>query len=229
MSKILFTLIGFLAVSIAASADEHFSGFLDDYSQLKKESGKYLDYMYMDSDIQKKLAGTTALVIPQPEIHIAKDSKYTGAQPDDLKLLSDTFYSLLVNELSGSYQIGQNPMAGAAVVRIGITNVYLKKHHRGLLGFTPIGLVAGAAKNAGVSKFQKHVDLTGATIEAEIILGGSNERLAAMVDNMGSRNTKKEFANWNDFETEMQTLAKRLKCRLDNAHNGGSQDCDAIM
>ena len=128
-----------------------------------------------------------------------------------------------------TYQIGQNAAPGSVVLRFGITNVYLKKHHRGLLSYTPGGFVVHAAKSH-FNSFQKNIDLTGASIEAELILPGSNERLAAIVDNTGSRSTKKQFSSWEEFEAEMRTLAKRLKCRLDNAHVGESQrkNCDAM-
>ncbi len=52
-------------------------------------------------------------------------------------------------------------------------------------------LLLCSCTNAG----QKNIDLTGASVEAELILPGSNERLGALVDSAGSRSKKKQFSS----------------------------------
>lgn len=96
MNTKLMLLTSLLTMSFAANAAEKFSGFLDDYSQLEQVSDKYLDYRYFAPGVEDKLANATALVIPQPVVMIASDSKYTGAQPDVCSEADHVFASMSV-------------------------------------------------------------------------------------------------------------------------------------
>ena len=64
--------------------DLQYSDFLSDYSQLKKSSDKYMDYTYVAADAPAKMANYTAVMIDQPEIFVAANSKYKGMKPDDM-------------------------------------------------------------------------------------------------------------------------------------------------
>lgn len=211
-------------------ADSHESGFLDDYSKLQPVPGSERVSRYLAPGANEKLAKITAILIPQPTVIIAKDSKFRGAKPDDLKAVADVFHAVLAQELGKDFVIAQNAAPGVLILNVGITNVYLKKPQKHLWNFIPVALVVGAVKNAAFDSFQEKVNLTGANFEAEMLLGGTNEELGALVDQEGSRKDKQAFTSWGEFETLLRTLAMRFACRVKNAKVGDDsrRDCDAI-
>lgn len=230
MRTSLFLFLALLLSGGQAIADSHESGFLGDYSRLEKVAGSPNVSRYLAPGASEKLAKVTTILVPQPTVIIAKDSKYRGAKPDDLKALADAFQAIMIEELGKDFVIAQNPAPGVLLLNFGITDVYLKKPKRHLWGYLPPALVLGTVKNKVFDSFQQNIDLTGANFEAELIMSGTDEQLGAIVDKEGSRKDKKEFTSWAEFETELRTLAMRFACRIKNAKAGAGtqQNCDAI-
>ena len=81
------------ASGTALAQDFVSSDFLSDYSQLKQSSDEYMDYTYLAEGAPGKMADYSAVMIDQPEIFVAADSKYKGMKPDDMKQLADAFRS----------------------------------------------------------------------------------------------------------------------------------------
>jgi hypothetical protein len=93
----------------------------------------------------------------------------------------------------------------------------MKKKKRGLLGYTPVGLVVTAAGNlAGM-----RMELASATIEAEVLDGGTNEQLGALIDPFSS-DTKDEEVSWENIEKQLTFYAKRLRARLMEGETSGN-------
>lgn len=231
MMKIRMILLAvLLALSSHSLADSDESGFLDDYSRLEPIPGSERVSRYLAPGATEKLAKVTAVMIPQPTVIIAKDSKYRGAKPDDLKAVADVFQAVMAEELGKDFVIAQNPAPGVVVMNFGITNVYLKKPKKHVWNFIPVALVVGTVKNAVFDSFQQNINLTGANFESQVIDATTNEKLGAIVDKEGSRTDKEQFTSWQEFETHLRTLAMRFACRLKNAKagEGSQQDCDAL-
>ena len=151
----------------------------------------------------------TKVLIDPIEIWVAKDSKYKGLDADESKAIADTLRQILTRELEPEYPVVNEPGAGVLGIRIAITNVYMKKKKRGLLGYTPVGIAVTAAKDlAGM-----RMELKRATIEAEFIDGGSSERLAALIHPLGTG--KKEKLSWEKIGQNFEVYAKRIRTRLD--------------
>jgi hypothetical protein len=108
---------------------------------------------------------------------------------------------------------------GACVLglRLAITNVHAKKKKRGLLGYTPVGIVATAAKR---SIKGQSIDLVNATIEAEMLDTESNERLGALVDSgpHSPEDKKEKKKSWEEVEAVLKFYAKRFRERMDAEH-----------
>ena len=88
--RIVYSLAIFVATSAfgAASAqDIQHSDFLTDYSNLKKSADAAMDYEYLAPGAEN-MANYSAVMIDQPEIFIAPNSKYKGMKPDDMKVLA---------------------------------------------------------------------------------------------------------------------------------------------
>jgi len=202
------------------------SDFLSDYSQLKKTDIAYMDYTYLAEGAPEKMANYSAVMIDQPEIFVAPNSKYKGMKPDDMKQLADAFRSGMAASLSTTYMIVDQPGPNVLYVRFAISNVQLKKHKKGLLGYTPIGLVAGAAKSAMTSDFTKKIDLKGVTVEVEILDSSSEEQLAALLETRSGK--KNDPASWAELEALISVYSQRVGCRLDNARRAEEDRVDCV-
>jgi hypothetical protein len=145
------------------------SGFFDDYSRLQPAEADWVDYVYMSDGFREKLAKTRTLVLPQPEIFLAPDSKYKGMKPDNMMVLTDSMRQLLVEAFADGYQIADSPGPNTLVLRMAFTNLYLKKKPRiPVVGWLPPAYIVTTAKRAVLDDFTKNVLLTELVWEAEI-------------------------------------------------------------
>ena len=219
-------LLTITAFGFALAQDFQSSDFLSDYSQLKKSSDAYMDYTYLAEGAPDKMAKYSAVMIDQPEIFVAPNSKYKGMKPDDMKQLADAFRGAMAASLSTTYMIVDQPGPNVLYVRFAISNVQLKKKKKGLFSYTPIGLVAGAAKSAMTSDFTKKIDLKGLTMEMEILDSNSEEQLAALLETRSGK--KDEPASWEDLEALITVYSQRVACRLDNARRADEDRVDCL-
>jgi len=209
-------LIALLSLCIPASVlGEEFSGFLDDYSAFK-EQGEHT-FVYQTAEGIDALAGYEAIMIDQPEIIIAADSKYKAMKPDDMKLIADTLRTVLVQQLERSnYRIVTTAGPNTLYLRTAITDLHLKKKRKRLLQFTPIGIVATIATMPFRDVMNK-IDLQQVTFEAELLDSQNENRLGARVERKGSVTDKKQVTSWKEFLEGLEDTAGRLACLMDNA------------
>ena len=224
-----YSLAFFLTITAFGSAlaeDFGSSDFLSDYSHLKQSSDKYMDYTYLVKGAPAKIAKYTAVMIDQPEIFVAPNSRYKGMKPDDMKQLADAFRAAMAQSLSATYMIVDRAGPNVLYVRFAISNVQLKKHKKRLLGYTPVGLVAGAARSAMTSDFTKKIDLKGLTVEMEVLDSGSEEQLAALLETRSA--TKVDPASWEELEALISVYSQRVACNLDNARRAEEDRVDCL-
>jgi hypothetical protein len=194
------------------------SGFFDDYSRLEPTDAVGLSYMYARPGWEEIVRETRTVVLPQPEIFLAPDSKYKGMKPDDMKALADSLRSGMFVALADGFQIADNPGPDTLVLRVALTNMHLKKKGRiPLIGYLPPAYIAGTAKRMWLNDFAKNVLLTEAVVEMEILHGESGEILGQLVAELGDREVAKGFASWEDLQAATMVAGLRLRCRLDNA------------
>ena len=224
-----FSLTFFLALfacSSAFSQDIQNSGFLTDYSRLQQSSDQYMGHSYLVEGAEDTMANYMAVIIDQPEIFIAPNSKYKGMKPDDMKALADAFRSSMSQALAQDYMIVEQAGPNVLYVRFALTNLQLKKKKKGLLSFTPVGLVAGAAKSALTSDMTKKIDLKGLTIEMEVLDSNSEQQLAAAVEVRSG--SKQEPASWAELEALIGVYGQRMRCRLNNARMAEESRVDCL-
>ncbi len=223
------SLVFFLTITAFGSAlaqDSEYSGFLSDYSQLESSSDQHMDYTYIAAGAPEKMANYSAVMIDQPEIFVAANSKYKGMKPDDMKALADAFRTSLAQSLSENYMIVDQAGPNVVYLRFAISNVQLKKKKRGLLGYTPIGLVAGAAKSALTQDITKKIDLKGLTIEMEVLDSSTLVQLAALLETRSGK--KEDAASWSELEADIDVYSQRVRCRLDNARVAEENRVDCL-
>jgi hypothetical protein len=224
-----YSLAFFLTITTFGSAiaqDIHSSDFLSDYSQLRESSDARMDKTYLAKVAPGEIAKYSAVMIDQPEIFVAANSKYKGMKPDDMKQLADAFRAAMAESLSTTYMIVDQPGPNVLYVRFAISNVQLKKHKKGLLGYTPVGLVAGAAKSAMTSDVTKKIDLKGLTMEMEVLDSSSEEQLAALLETPSGK--KDEPVSWVELEALITVYSQRLACSLDNARRAEEDWVDCL-
>jgi len=212
----LKVLIALLSLWIPASVlGQEFSGFLEDYSMLKAQGERA--FVYQTAEGVDAVAGYEAIMIDQPEIVIAADSKYKAMKPDDMKLISDTLRMVLVQQLErSSYRIVTTPGPKTLYLRTAITDLHLKKKRKRLVQFTPIGIVATVATMPFRDVMNK-INLQQVTFEAELLDSQNENRLGARVEQTGSATDKKQDTSWDEFLESLEGTGGRLACLMDNA------------
>ena len=185
------------------------SGFLDDYSGLKPDADRPGAMIYRKPDV--KLGTYDKVVISTIEIWYHPDTEYKGIDPDEMKVLADTFRQTIITELEPDYPVINTTGKGVLVLRLAITNVKMKKKERSLLGYMPIGFAVTTLQDmAG-----KRIQLADATIEAELLDGETGERLALLVDDVSKNLDDDAEPSWESLNSALTFYAKRLRTRLD--------------
>jgi hypothetical protein len=230
--KLLAVVLGLFG---AASAFGQSNDFLSNYSLLDDAEADVLDQIYLVPNAEQRLADYKAILVDQPEIFIAADSKYKGAKGDQLKLLADTARLATIERLEASgFAIADEPGPDVLYMRWAITDMYLKKKKRGILSYTPVGMVVHATKSAAIRDLWKKIDIVELSLEVELSDLVTGEILgAAVTAQQGlrkSKGQKADIVSWQELDALFTTVGERLSCRLTNARGpeNEARDCTGI-
>ncbi len=225
MTKRFLLLVVGLCGAVSASGQD--TGFLTDYSLLKARKGDVVDRIYIHPNAAEKLKAYNAVLVDQPEIFISPDSKYKGAKPDQLKLLADTSRLAMMERLeAGGYTVADEAGPGVLYMRWAIADLYLKKKKRGLLSYTPVGMVVHTTKQAAIKDLWKKIDIVELGLEMEFTDSVSGELLAAGTSKQGMRKgkgQKQDLVTWEELDAMFTTVGERARCKLDNARRPESE------
>jgi hypothetical protein len=195
-----------ISTSVAGWAQQQpeLSGFLDDYPQLtpaEEESGMLV---WKAPNIEPKYV---AVMLDQPEIFLHPDSSYKGINPDELKLLADSYRDTVAMKLALVHPVVEQPQPNIIRIRLALTNVYLKKKKRPWWGWvTPVSLAAYTVKGVLGQKYS----LVEATVEVEAVDNDTGQRLGVAVYKMGQskgEDVKEQATSWDDLAEAMDELA----------------------
>lgn len=234
MKNFLMLLVGLCgATSVFAQEND----FLTDYSLLEAREGNLANRAYLAPNLVKRLGDYNAVLIDQPEIFISPQSKYKGAKGDQLKLLADTARLAMMERFeAGGYTVADGPGPGILYMRWAVSDLYLKKKKRGLLSYTPVGMVVHSTKQAAIRDLWKKIDIVELGFEVEISDAVSGEILAAGTAKQGMRKDKKkgqeqDLVTWEELDAMFKTIGERVRCNLDNARlpEGNRENCASIM
>jgi len=220
MSRILTLAVGFF---LAASAVAQNNDFLTDYSLLVPNTkGNFVSNRYFHPNIVQKLVDYDAVFVDQPEIFVAADSKYKGAKGDQLKALADVARLATIERLeAGGYTIATEPGPDVLYFRWALTDLYLQKKKRGILSYTPLGMVVHATTQAAVRDLWKKIDIAELRLEVEFSDFVTGEILGAGVTRRHglrkAKGQKAEIVSWQELDAVFQTVGGRMSCVLDNA------------
>lgn len=235
MMKSLNCVTLFLSAAVLCGSvlAEENSGFLSDYSLLAA-SGEHGDVLlYIKDGAVQRLASFNSVLVDQPELFIDPDSKYKGMKPDTMTDLAEAVRASVMEGIGETFEVAAAPGEGVLFLRIAAGNLYILKEKRGILGYTPIGAVAGGIKGA-MSDFIDKNTLVEMTLEVEVQDSATGEVLAAAVMSRGQRKDKKrdieeEAVNWDRLHFAFRALGQRLGCRLNNARVGMAERADCLQ
>lgn len=232
IKKALVMVLGLCVMASASAQDE---SFFTDPSLLEPwDLGTY-EVGYSDPEIEQKLERYDSIMIDQPEIWMAADSKYKGAKGDDLKQLADVARLTMISSIeAGSWDVVDEPGPNVAYVRWAISDLYLQKKKRGLLSYTPVGFVVHTTTQAAMRDLWKKIDIAEFGLKIEWLDSQTGEVLSAGSVRQGSRKMGKKKADivtWQELDLVFKTIGAQTRCHLDNNRLPAGEkrmDCDAI-
>lgn len=194
----------FLSVppALAASSD-----FIEDLPQLSADKQRPGGMIWEKPGVNR--ANYTRVMIEPITIFISPDSPYKGMSPAELKALSDKFQEVVLKTLEPDVPVVSQPGPGVVYLRPALVDVSLAKKKRGLLGYTPVGLVVVAVADAAGAR----ISLKEARLEVEALDSVSGERVAVIIDN-APKSTESEQLSWSSIEKTFAFYAERFKSRL---------------
>ncbi len=219
--------LALLAALVAASATQaQDTGFLTSYDNLSPNEELGFKQVYIAPGASESIARFNQVMIDQPEVIIAADSKYRGAKPQDTLAVAETLRAGMVQGIGDRFPVVNAPGDGAALMSWAVSNVYLKKRKRGLLNYTPVGAVAYGARQMASDV----VDKTRAydvVLEFEMTDSVTGEVLFAAIVDLSEAGEQVEF---DSLLSLAYGFGQRLGCRLNNARvaEADREDCAAI-
>ncbi len=233
--RILILLAGLCCMASATAQDE---SFFTNPSLLEPWDQGTFDHGYVDPVITQKGHGFDSVMIDQPEVFVAADSKYKGAKGDHLKQLADVARLAMMERIeAGGYTITDEPGPNVVFIRWAIADLYLQKKKRGLLSYTPVGMVVHTTRQAAQRDLWKKIDIVELGLMIEWIDSVSGDLISAGDARQGLRKAKGQKADlvtWQEIDALFLTIGEQTRCHLDNNQPEGQgddmkMDCDSLV
>ena len=107
-------------------------------------------------------------------LYFSEDSKYKEIDPEEVKAISDGMRAAMVQATNGKINVAQEPGPSTLLLNVAIVKIKLAKKKRGLLGYTPVGLVVTTAQDMAGMRMK----LRNAMVEGEVLDSQTGELLA---------------------------------------------------
>lgn len=186
------------------------SGFLGDYSQLKKGSGDEAKLLYVNS--QADFAGYTRILMDPVKFYNDQNCKLEG---EDKKRVVDYLHATIIEQLKSDYTFVNKQGAGTMRLRVAITEAQGSKVVTDTISsIIPVGMALGLVKKVATGT---NLSVGKAAVEVELQDSQTGERLIAGVDKRAGRKYTGKFDKFDKYHTIEDAFdywAKRLKKRL---------------
>ena len=201
----LLLLAGLLGLSLQHGALA--SEFIEDMPEMAQDPDRAGAMFWEKPGVDR--ARYTKVMLEPITIFISPDSDYKGLTADEMLALAQGFREALTKTLEPEIPVVGQPGPDVLYIRAALTNVKLAKKKRGLLGYTPIGIVVVAAQNlAG-----KRISLKDAELEIEALDSQSSERVGIVVDKAPKTADTKDLS-WDSISNTFAFYANRFKERM---------------
>lgn len=204
--KRLLLIAGLLSISLhqAIAAD---TKFIVDMPPLANDAERAGAMIWTKPGMNR--AAYTKVMIEPISIFISPDSESKDLDANELKALADGFNETLIKTLEPEIAVLNKAGPGVLYMRAALTNVKLAQKKRGLLSYTPIGLVANAVSDSPGSR----LSLKDATLEVEMLDAATGERLGVLIDK-ASTAAGGETPSWDAINRTLVFYAERFKARM---------------
>ena len=187
------------------------SGFLGDYSQLRKGDRGEAQLVYINPNA--KWASYTKVLIEPVTVWRSADATPSKAETASRQQLANYLHATLAKQLEDGFTVVAKPGPGVLRIRVAITEA------RGAtvaLDTISTFLVYGrVASEVGHVLTGGYAFVGKAALEAEILDSTTGQRLAAAVDERsGRKSAAGVFSKWSDVTEAYDYWAKRLNDRL---------------
>jgi hypothetical protein len=147
------------------------------------------------------------LIVGSVTFYFAEDSKAKDIDADEAKHISDAMKAAMVGASLDKAEVVISPGPGTAILNVAITEIDMQNKKRGLLGYTPVGLVVTTAGNLSGLRMK----LKDARIEGELVDSESGNTVSVFrIDEIGNWDDKKGLS-WDDLKTSFeQSLSKGI-------------------
>jgi hypothetical protein len=198
------------------------SGFLGDYSHLQEGTNGQARLIYWAPNVN--WAKYTKIWIKPVELWKSDDpdSPMGKISPENQQTLIDLLNTSLNSALSTNYTMVNQGGSDVMVIHAALTDVKKSKPVVGAVSaiYLPLKVISlGKQTIAGTA-----IGVGSVTIEAELLDGETNQRLAAGVDSRsGTTALRSKFtSSWGDVEKSFDWWAQRLATRLQEEKSGAS-------
>ena len=190
--------------------DIKFSGFLGDYSQLKKGGGERPDYVYIKPGLD--LSVYKRVMVDPPQAWVSEQQRKKVGEKN-LSYILTSLDKALRDDLGKKWELVDRPAPDVLRIRMAITNT---SGETGALTpvtrIVPWGLMVSEGVDLSTGDYINNGRVTG---ELEIADGTTGERLAAAVDErVGANSISNAFSNWGDVVDGCRFWAERVTSRL---------------
>ena len=212
---IMLIAFGFLFTGCASTAKMPKSGFLTDYSLLKKnEDPRFVDdWIYVKEGVDWK--SYDKIMVERVTYFFNEEADYKGIQAEELTQISEIFNEHYIRVLKYNFILVDEPGPNTLRIRTAITGLTPNEPVTGTLTTViPVGIVVSAGAKATTGS---HIGMGGASGEAEILDSQTGEVLAAGIDTTTGSKARidKSVTKWGQVEeiTKMwaENLAENLK------------------
>ena len=233
MKRLLVLMLGLCGAVTAVAQEE---SFFTDASLLAPWDQGTFTLGYVHPDALQIAERYDSVMVDQPEVLLAQDSKYNGAKGDHLKQLADVARLAMIERIEdGGWNVVDEPGPNVVYIRLAIADLYLQKKKRSILSYTPVGFVAHSTRQAMVQDVWKKIDIVELGLLIEWIDSVSGEVLSAGDARRGLRKAKgrkAELVSWQDIDALFLTIGEQTRCHLDNnrlPEAAKRTDCDSLV
>jgi len=204
-------------------------GFLTDYSKLPSTGN---DGAFEFRDPAANFGKYNKLLVDRIKIWFKDDIEYKGIDPEELKQLTDYFYSAIEKAVGDAYPMVSEPGPDVLRLRIAVTDIIPNKPEASVTSFIVPYLWVGEASAGAAMKEAGTTPFTGeASIEIEALDSESSTQLAAFIETKlgikynwthgieaGVSDYIRAYSKWAYTEQAMDHWAGLIRQRLDEAH-----------
>lgn len=183
------------------------SEFIEDVPQLSQDPDRVGAMIWTKPGVNR--AAYPQVMMAPITIFISPDSTYQGLDTNEIRAIADGFRDAVTLKLAPEIAVVNQVGPGVMYMRAALTNVNVAKKKRGLLGYTPVGFVVKAAKDATVGP---SITLKDAVLEIEMLDSVTGERLGVVIDK--APEVAGDPLSWDSVNNTFEYYAGRFKARM---------------